>query len=159
MNTRRTVTAGLLTSGATVLLSLTACGGTSSPHAAPTVTRTVAVPVAATQSVCTQVIAWRNAGGANNLTAVATDLGQTSTDAANSDTLALMETDGPALTADASTALANPMPGNSSYTAAMYSLTQAGHALTAGDFTSGTAQLDTANVLLSKATAEIPSNC
>lgn len=141
-----TATAAAVLTGA--VLGLTACG--SSPA---TATHAVAA-----QSVCAQISAWTANGGLVNNTTVATDLSQTQQDAAAGDLVTLETVDGPQLVMDAGDALANPMPGGTSYATAMADIVQAGTDISAGDIAGATAQLIPADVALSAATTTV-ENC
>lgn len=132
------------------IAGLTACG--SSGSVAPAI-----VPVAATQSAaCAQIMRWTAAGGLSDVSALEGDLGMAQADAAAGD-LAAVQGDGQAITADAITAIADPLPGSSGYVTAMTDIGVAGSDMTAGDFAGATARLSSATPLLDAVTASLPA--
>jgi hypothetical protein len=153
MKFKRTLAVGALVVSTGAALSLTACGS-STPQPASS-SRTAAAPASTSCSLISQ---WASNGGSATLNAVQVDLTQAEGDTNSNSLLALETTDGPALARDAATALADPMPGSTSYATAMGDYVQAGNDITAGDLTSATTQLNAANSLVDAATTAV-KNC
>jgi hypothetical protein len=104
-------------------LALAACGSAAStpkPSASAT-TSAAAAPVSSASSLCSQLVAWRDAHASAQLAAVESALSRWSTDAAAGKYATVTGRDSTALAKASAAALSNPPPGAGAgpYTAAM----------------------------------------
>jgi hypothetical protein len=134
-------------------VAMTACSSNGS--ATPATPARIVASATAPAIFCAQLPAWIAGGGEAHLNTIETDLNQGTSDATDGNVIALEEIDGPALTTDAVTALADPMPGSSAYATAMADIATAGSDLTAGDWNDATVQLNTATALVGSVTAAV----
>lgn len=142
---------GVILMTAALAVSMTACGSTGASQVVTPVKVSSPVPA------CVLIAAWATGGGLTETTAIESDLSQSGQDADAGNLPALEFTDGPQLTTDAATALADPMPGSAGYVTAMTGLVTAGEDMTAGDVSGATAQLVTVTSVLNSVTANISS--